>query len=467
MTKKMFQVSRIMVFGIWLFVCCNLLTDQKVMMLDGDILSRCFVAFLATVTFWIISVLYERKRKVFSPGYILLMVNVFINGLICPCYFTGSRMDEGTREGVIQPQDFWELYVTIYFLTMLVVFLYLLCIKYTTVEIKQDDFIKYSKSDDVAVFLMGIIVFFLNFQFGETGVVMYVPVLCYFAMRVLWTKGKVNVYTILALLAGLYCMYRISYSRYLLVEYVVPILLMYFVLVAMNDNRKRGKKVVPLLIAGVVAIMAYGMVSELIKLNTYWGRNYNLLYEITNFKSIIDSCARQVYRLFGIWTELGGNIIHHVNLHGFYHGLTYVKSLAGVFGFEYVSLPLISAEYISAAYAQPGLLAEGYANFGIFGAVLNLMVPFGIMEGALSWFLKKRDPLAICILTVPFTKILLDGGTINNIIFGIATCILAFAPYIVLKLFKMELRMPGVGDLHFIRKKRLEPIDGEQEQTAD
>lgn len=296
---------------------------------------------------------------------------------------------------------------------------------------------------------------------------MYVPVLCYFAMRVLWTGGKVNVYTILALLAGLYCMYRISYSRYLLVEYVVPILLMYFVLVAVNDNRKRGKKVVPLLIAGVVAIMAYGMVSELIKLNTYWGRNYNLLYEITNFKSIIDSCARQVYRLFGIWTELGGNIIHHVNLHGFYHGLTYVKSLAGVFGFEYVSLPLISAEYISAAYAQPGLLAEGYANFGIFGAVLNLMVPFGIMEGALSWFLKKRDPLAICILTVPFTKILLDGGTINNIIFGIATCILAFAPYIVLKLCKMELCMPGVGDLHFIRKKRLESDDGEDEQAAD
>lgn len=456
MTKKMFQVSRLMAIGMVIFVCCNLLMDQKVIMLDGDILSRCFMAILATVTFWIISVLYEKKRKVFSPGYIFLMVNVFINGLICPCYFTGSRMDAGTREGVIQPQDFWELYLVIYFLTMLVVLIYLLCAKHTTVEIKNEDFIQYNKQDDAAVFLMGIIVFFLNFQFGETGVVMYVPILCYFAMRFLWTGGRLNVYTILAMLAGLYCIYRISYSRYLLVEYVVPILLIYFVLVAVNDNRKRGKKVVPLLIVGVVAVMAYGMVSELIKLNTFWGRDYDLLYEITNFKSIADACARQVYRLFGIWTELGGNIIHHVNINGFYYGLTYVKAFAGIFGFEYVSLPLISAEYISAAYAQPGLLAEGYANFGIIGAVLNLMVPFAIMEGALSWFLKKRDPLAICILTVPFTKILLDGGTINNIIFGIATCILAFAPYILLRLFKMELRMPGVGDLHLIRKKRLE-----------
>ena len=426
------------------------------MMLDGDILSRCFMAVLATVLFWFISVLYEKKRQVFSPGYVFLMVNVFINGLICPCYFTESRMDAGTRAGVIQPQDFWDLYVVIYFLTMAVVLIWLLATKHTSSEIKEETFITYSKQDDAAVFLMGMIVLFLNFQFGETGVVMYVPVLCYFAMRFLWTGGKLNVYTILAFLGGLYCIYRISYSRYLLVEYVVPLLLMYFVLAAVNDNRRRGKKVIPLLILGVVAIMAYGMVSELIKLNTYWGRNYNLLYEITNFKSIIDSCARQIYRLFGIWTELGGNIIHHVNLHGYYYGLTYIKAFAGIFGFEYVSLPLISAEYISAAYAQPGLLAEGYANFGIIGAVINLMVPFVIMELALSWFLKKRDPLAICILTVPFTKILLDGGTINNIVFGIATCILAFAPYIALRLFKMQLRMQGVGDLHLIRKKRLE-----------
>lgn len=456
MTKKMFQVSRLMVIGIVIFVCCNLLMDQKVMMLDGDIISRCFMLLLAGVTFWLISVLYEKKKKVFSPGYLMLLVNVFINGIVCPCYLTGSRLDEGTREGVIQPQDFWSLYLTVYFLIMFVVFLYLMWAKHTTVEIQKEDFIRYSRTDDAAVFFMGIVVLFFNFRFGSTGVVMFVPVLCYFAMRFLYTGGKLNIYTIFGLLAGLYCIYRIRYSRYLIVEYVVPILLMYFVLSAVNDNKKKGKKVVPLLIAGVVAVLAYGMVSELIKLNTYWGRNYNLLYEITNFKSIMDACARQVYRLFGIWTELGGNIIHHVNLHGFYHGITYVKSFANVFGFEYVSLPLISAKYISAAYAQPGLLAEGYANFGIFGAVLNLLVPFAIAEGALSWFLKKRDSLALMILTVPFTKILLDGGTINNIVFGIATCIFAFALYIVLHLFKLELHVPGTGDLHLIRKKRLE-----------
>ncbi len=52
-----------------------------------------------------------------------------------------------------------------------------------------------------------------------------------------------------------------------------------------------------------------------------------------------------------------------MKVHGFFHGITYVKSFAGYFGFEYVSLPLLSAKYISASYAQPGLIAEGYANF--------------------------------------------------------------------------------------------------------
>lgn len=467
MTKKMFQVTRLMTIGMILFVCCNLLLDKKVRALDGDIISRCFMLVLAGVVFWLVSVLYEKKRKVFSPGYLMLMVNVFINGIVCPCYLTGSRLDEGTREGVIQPQDFWELYLVIYFLVMFIAALYLLAAKHTTEEIQREDFIKYDRQDDAAVFLMGIVVLFFNFRFGSVGVVMFVPVLCYFAMRILYTGGKLNIYTVLGLMAGLYCIYRIRYSRYLIVEYVVPVLLMYFVLAAVNDNRKRGKKVVPLLFAGIAAVLAYGMVSELIKLNTYWGRNYNLLYEITNLKSILDACARQIYRLFGVWTELGGNIIHHVNLHGFYHGITYVKSLADVFGFEYVSLPLISAEYISAAYAQPGLLAEGYANFGIIGAAVNLLVPFAIAEGALNWFLKKRTPFAICMLTVPFTKIILDGGTINNIVFGIATCIFAFALYIVLHIFKLKLRMPGTGELHWIRKKRLEKTDGEQRKAAD
>ena len=95
---------------------------------------------------------------------------------------------------------------------------------------------------------------------------------------------------------------------FLFIQYIMPLLLIFFLFVAVNDNYKKGKKVVPLLIFGIFVVMAYGMVSELVKLNLYYDRSYNILSEITNFKSIYDSCVRQVYRLFGVWTELGGNI---------------------------------------------------------------------------------------------------------------------------------------------------------------
>ena len=461
MTKKMFQVSRIGMIGIVIFICANLLLDKKVMVADKHIWERCGLLWLALFLFLAVSVLYERKRKVFSVGYLFLLINTFINGVICPCYFTDSRLREMEREGVQEPQDFYLLYVLIYFIIMTIVLLYLLCIKNTTEDIKRYDFLDYEKTDDIAVFLMGIIVLFLNFRLGTTGLVLYVPVFCYFVLRFMAAGGKFNIYTIIGLLGGLYCLYRIRTNRFLVIQYIMPVILIFFVFVAVNDNRKKGKKVITLLLLGLVAVMAYGMVSELIKLNLYYNKNYNILYEITNFKSIYDSCVRQVYRLFGIWTELGGNIIQHVKVNGFFYGITYVKGLAGYFGFDYVSLPLLSAKYISAGYAQPGLIAEGYANFGVIGAVVNMLIPFGIAEFSLNWFLKKRNALAICILTVPYTKILFDGGTINYIIFGIATCILAFALYIFLRWCKIKIHSFGEGNISLYHRKRIEECEKE------
>jgi hypothetical protein len=360
------------------------------------------------------------------------------------------------RDGVTEPQDFFSLYLLIYFIIMALVLLYLLCLKRTDDAIKHDDFIKYDTNDDIAVFLMGLIVLFFNFKLGTTGLVLYVPVVCYFAIRFFCTSGKINIYMILGLLGGLYCLYKVRTNRYLVIEYIMPIILSFFVFVAVNDNRKKGKKVVPLLILGIIAVMAYGMVSELVKLNLYYDRSYNILYEITNFQSIYDACVRQVYRLFGIWTELGGNIIQHVKVNGYFYGITYVKSFANYFGFDYVSLPLLSAKYISASYAQPGLIAEGYANFGVAGAVVNMLVPFAAAELCLKWFLKKRDPLSICMLTVPFVKILCDGGTINYVIFGIATCIFAFGLYLLLHWKRIRLQGYCGGDIRLFHRKRIE-----------
>ena len=462
MTKKMFQVTRAGMVAVTIFICLNLLLDKKVMVGDGHIWERCAWLLISLVAFLAVSVLYEKKRKIFSVGYLFILINVFIDGVLCPGYFTDSRLREMEREGVQEPQDFFLLYLGVYFIIMAVIFLYLLCVKQTTDEVKQSDFLRYKRADDITVFLMGIVILFLNFRLGTAGLVLYVPVFCYFSVRFLCTHGNLNLYTVGGLLGGLYCLYRVRTNRFLFIQYIMPLLLIFFLFVAVNDNYKKGKKVVPLLIFGIFVVMAYGMVSELVKLNLYYDRSYNILSEITNFKSIYDSCVRQVYRLFGVWTELGGNIIQHVKVHGFFHGITYVKSFAGYFGFEYVSLPLLSAKYISASYAQPGLIAEGYANFGVVGAVINMLIPFAIAEGSLTYFLKKRNVLALCILSVPYTKLLFDGGTINNMIFGIATCILAFAFSIFLHWIGVVLHGYGSGDIHFTKRKSVEDRTDEE-----
>ena len=75
MTRKMFQVSRIGMIVMVAFVCFGLISDEKILLLDENIYQRCLIQALSLAMFLIISHLYENKRKMFSTGYIFLLVN--------------------------------------------------------------------------------------------------------------------------------------------------------------------------------------------------------------------------------------------------------------------------------------------------------------------------------------------------------------------------------------------------------
>ena len=147
---------------------------------------------------------------------------------------------------------------------------------------------------------------------GTSGVMLMTPVLCYFFGRLMYSKFSLSqsIFCFIGLLLGIYGIYRILDQRYLVIQYAMPVILVFLVFVAVNDDRRKGKKVVPLMILGIIAVLLYGMLSEIVKLNRYWNGNYNLLYELTNFQSYIDFGANQFYRIFGIWTELGLSLIH-------------------------------------------------------------------------------------------------------------------------------------------------------------
>lgn len=429
--------------------------------------NRVLIELFGLGLFLVVSFLYEKKRKVFSTGYLFIAIVLFVDDLVCPGYYTASRLMRLERDYYNMPADYFSIFASVYFICMFCILLYLLCLKTTGKDIREKSFWNSRKSDDVAVFLMALLLVLpLMSITGTSGATLIVPALCYFCFRVMYTEGNLsqNLFCIAGLLLGLFGIYRIRDQRYLVVQYLFAVILVFLCFAAVNDSRRKGRKVVPIALLGVICVLAYGMISEIIKLNRYWGKNYSFAYELTNLKSYLDFASNQVYRIFGIWTILGGNIIGHTKYHGYYYGLSYIKSIAPRLGLEYVSLPTISAQYIAAGYAQPGLLAEGYANFGISGAVVNLLLPFVIAEVFLQLFLKKRTPFWLVMMASPFVKVLMDGGTVNSIIAGVAFCLLTFGLYIILKFSKISLTSIEGLRIHLFRKEKLEPENTEDKQ---
>ena len=62
--------------------------------------------------------------------------------------------------------------------------------------------------------------------------------------------------------------------------------------------------------------------------------------------------------------------------------------------------------------------------------------------------------MSICLMTIPFVKILLDGGTINSIIVGIGICILPFSIYLLLKIFNINVKTVENIRIRVFRKKK-------------
>lgn len=219
-------------------------------------------------------------------------------------------------------------------------------------------------------------------------------------------------------------------ARFIFAALVFPLFLI-FLISRTNSPLSLKEKIRSLLfILGVVSLVAlYGIVSEYIKLVKLSGGDfsYDLSDLFSNFYLLRSAIQSQVYRVFSIWSHLGWNIIEYVDTHGYFYGLSYLNSISDYVGIPNINLPKLSAEMIGANYAQPGLLAEGYANFGFIGAVLNILSVFFLMDILYQVFLIKKNIIFLMLSIVPTGQVFLDGGTLNSYIFlSFFTVILLF-----------------------------------------
>ena len=427
---RLYALSRWSAFFAAIFMSVRLIRQEEYLRLLGGM--------ILIIEFIFISFLYEKKRIIFTCGYLYLFIIGFVNFSLAPLYYDTSQLAEDSLRYIGIPNDHFSLYFTVCFVFWLCIGIFVAITRKssnTFANINNICLVPFtkiclSKNIENTVLLIGFLFSLPLSLTKEVFAILYVPIICYF-FAVFLAKGKADIQICLSAAGFGLILARFGTVRYIMVQFLLPLLIIFIMI--KGQKRISRKKFVFLFISLTVLILLYGVCSEIIKLNIFYHGNYSIKEIFSDANRFFDFIYRQLYRLFGIWVHLGGNIIEHVQRNGFFYGLTYVKSISGFLGLPYISLPLISADYIQASYAQPGLLAEGYANFGIIGAILNMIVPFFISEFIFKRTVKKMSPEWLCLSIIPFTKVLLDGGSINSIIFGILSCMIAFFPFITQK----------------------------------
>ncbi|HDY7821910.1 TPA: hypothetical protein RQK13_002756 [Vibrio vulnificus] len=313
------------------------------------------------------------------------------------------------------PKDHYQFYAIVYFF---VSFFFLI---YNCVTSKREIYISIepNSSHPLKVMLASFIFIFPMFIFGGDLFRKSLVAFCCFYFLCFMSKPKkdrINKITMIGLCLSVVVILSQITWRFVLIQYMLPIIYIYVFLFTSKSNVinffSKVKIIVLLILFGFLAI-----ISEMHKLGLEL-TEVNIVSLFSNYELLIHWINRQVYRIVGIWTVLGGNIIDYTDIHGFFWGITYIKILSPIFGFDYVSLPEISATLVGANYAQPGLVAEGYANFGLFGAIINLLLAMILSECMWCLFIRKQNGLRLLLSILPFTSIIVDGGSINSVIYN-------------------------------------------------
>lgn len=380
--------------------------------------------------FLLVSYIYDRKTNFLSLGYIFYFVVCFLSFNVSAYNYINNRQVQILFDrGVPVPKDYYGLYFSVFVGVSLTILFYLFCTKrllylQNKIPINSLD----SKKALLFYTLSSAPIYLL---FGDKSVIFFIGFFLYSTANLFYYSK--NIFSFLNFVLACFILLPFLDKRYVLIQFVFPLifLIVYYYDVLNKRPNKKSIKLLLLIFLGFFFILGYGVISELYKLNKYWGAEISkdeAINIFSNFDLLSTWIGRQTYRLFQVWIHLGGNIIDHVNDTDFYYGTTYFSQLAASFGWRVVHIPSLSAELVDATYAHVGLFAEGYANFGILGAYFNIIVPFFIIEYFGKKIINKNSLVYFIVLAVSFTKIIFDGGTIKSaiIIIFVNLCIFSF-----------------------------------------
>lgn len=379
---------------------------------------------LTFAIFLFFSHMYEKKREIFSTTYLCYVLFNTLSFNILPYTYTTNKY---MQETIVRfptsriPKDHYIMYAKIYIIISLLFLVIFYKSKKKYKEEYKEEYKEFNTESANKILISYFIILLPLYMLkSSTFILGFVPFTTYFIV-IFFTQRKVRKklnFKIGFLISIIIIMLNLK-TRYILIQFILPIILSIIIILSLKKIYFKKIKTFIYIFIILGGINTYGVISELRKLSK--------LDQIFNFEIVKFYALGQSYRLFGIWTVLCGNVIDYVKENGYYMGLSYIKILSKLFNFEYINLSVLSAKLFSVAtYAQIGLIGEGYANFGLIGGVLNSLIVLIIIEWTFLKFINKKTMVNLLFLTVPFTKVMLDGGGINSVIFGMITIFLTY-----------------------------------------
>lgn len=425
MSQSFYKLSKLYIAVLYIIL--------TIIVIGQGYYQRAVIFTLCCLTFYFVTDIYQKRKGFFTVSYLFLLI-VFTNFVACPFYYTDINLIKITTSYSTAPlNDYFSKYAIAFFILATVLLLYL----YNSRKIRLPKIgeVKIRINSSLAVIIPSVLLLavMLLTRERQTFYGVFIMPFAFFVITLFANGFKKDKWVIAGLLLGAVAILQIYQMRFVVLQYLLPIALALVIACDMKGYRMKNRHFVLLVVLIFLAISCYGIISNVVKLNVSYGGNYKLKEVLTDTSALKHLFEEQVYRIFQIWTKLGAFIIYHTDVNSFYYGLTYIKPLAGVLGLPYVSLPDINAIYLGggATYAQPGLFAEGYANFGLIGAVINILLVFFLMEILFNNFVRNPSMVNLILMCAPFCTILLDGGTLNSSIFNIAFGLVAFCIIIV------------------------------------
>ncbi|MEZ8358961.1 O-antigen polymerase [Vibrio splendidus] len=429
MSKYIYNYSRLLVVFSVIYIL--FLSDNI-----GYSISRVVMLSISIIIFFLVSFTYEHRFKYITVTYLIYFFVCFLSFNLAPFTYINNESMLGTAArvtGASIPPDLYSLYFYIFVCVSFVFSVFIFTfpkVKYYTLSFNYNyNEVRYVAL--VSLFLLVPLQLISGDYLRKALITFSVYFLCVF---ISCKKSRKDIVVIFCCFVSLLVIFSQLSWRFIALQYIFPIILFLVIYITTISSNVISIIQKVFFVLGLFLALVYGVVSELYKLKGIESI-YDVVLILDNFEVLIMWIDRQSYRVFQIWTVLGGNIINFADQNGYFFGITYIKSLSSILGFDYISLPKISADMVGANYAQPGVIAEGYANFGFFGAVISMLVV--LLWSQFVFYrstLINRSNLRTLLLLVPFCSVIFDGGSLNAIIFNFLFIYITFSLALYMKL---------------------------------